>query len=131
MKDSVVADFNRYAVQSLKRNVWSKGCTGWYGKKDATGEGKVVTAMYPGSILHYKGISHYANCRIFHTKSWQSLSKRSAASTSIFDTAARTHSGIWATGSWRWSVQRAETLHIIYSRKGIDALITKPTRYQS
>ncbi|OJJ05818.1 hypothetical protein ASPVEDRAFT_87153 [Aspergillus versicolor CBS 583.65] len=54
VKDSVVASFNRYAVQSLKRNVWSKGCTGWYGKKDASGENKVVTAMYPGSILHYK-----------------------------------------------------------------------------
>ncbi|BCS27046.1 flavin-containing monooxygenase [Aspergillus puulaauensis] len=54
VKDSVVASFNRYAVQSLKRNVWSKGCTAWYGKKDASGEGKVVTAMYPGSILHFK-----------------------------------------------------------------------------
>ncbi|KAL3476527.1 hypothetical protein BJX99DRAFT_258273 [Aspergillus californicus] len=53
VKDSVVDDFNRYAFESLKRCVWSKGCTAWYSKKNA-GEDNTVIAMYPGSALHYK-----------------------------------------------------------------------------
>ncbi|KAJ0415766.1 hypothetical protein BJY00DRAFT_304604 [Aspergillus carlsbadensis] len=54
VKDSVVRDFNRYAAESLKRNVWSKGCTAWYSKKNGPGESNTVTAMYPGSALQYK-----------------------------------------------------------------------------
>ncbi|KAL4914978.1 hypothetical protein BDW62DRAFT_133987 [Aspergillus aurantiobrunneus] len=54
VKDSVVSDFNRYAAENLKRCVWSKGCTAWYSKKNGPGESNTVTAMYPGSALHYK-----------------------------------------------------------------------------
>ncbi|KAL4798345.1 hypothetical protein BDV19DRAFT_21008 [Aspergillus venezuelensis] len=54
VKDSIVDLFNRYAAENLKRNVWSKGCTAWYSKKNKPGESNTVTAMYPGSALHYK-----------------------------------------------------------------------------
>ncbi|KAL3444179.1 hypothetical protein BJX65DRAFT_174915 [Aspergillus insuetus] len=54
VKDLIVRDFNRYAAESLKRNVWSKGCTAWYSKKNGPGEYNTVTAMYPGSALQYK-----------------------------------------------------------------------------
>ncbi|OJJ65114.1 hypothetical protein ASPSYDRAFT_194084 [Aspergillus sydowii CBS 593.65] len=52
VKDDIVRAFNRYAAEGLKRCVWSKGCTAWYNKKN--GESTIVTAMYPGSVLHYK-----------------------------------------------------------------------------
>ncbi|KAF4269148.1 hypothetical protein CNMCM8812_001588 [Aspergillus fumigatus] len=55
VKDSVVSDYNIYAQENLKRAVWSKGCHAWYSKK-TTGEGVTVTAMYPGSVLHYKAV---------------------------------------------------------------------------
>ncbi|KAL2817987.1 hypothetical protein BDW59DRAFT_129793 [Aspergillus cavernicola] len=54
VKDSIVHAFNRYAAENLKRCVWSNGCTAWYSKKNAPGENNTVTAMYPGSALHYK-----------------------------------------------------------------------------
>ncbi|KAL4880541.1 hypothetical protein BJY04DRAFT_191003 [Aspergillus karnatakaensis] len=55
VKDSIVDAFNKYAQENLKRCVWSKGCTAWYSKKDGEGPGvNTVTAMYPGSALHYK-----------------------------------------------------------------------------
>ncbi|KAL4998472.1 hypothetical protein BDV10DRAFT_167114 [Aspergillus recurvatus] len=54
VKDSIVDAFNRYAAENLKRCVWSKGCTAWYSKKNGPGEGNTVTALYPGSALHYK-----------------------------------------------------------------------------
>ncbi|KAL4808131.1 hypothetical protein BDV18DRAFT_158247 [Aspergillus unguis] len=54
VKDDIVRDFNRYAAENLKRCVWSKGCTAWYSKKNKPGENNTVTAMYPGSALHYK-----------------------------------------------------------------------------
>ncbi|KAL5041857.1 hypothetical protein BDW71DRAFT_157954 [Aspergillus fruticulosus] len=54
VKDSIVDDFNRYAAENLKRCVWSKGCTAWYSKENGPGKGNAVTALYPGSALHYK-----------------------------------------------------------------------------
>ncbi|KAL4945497.1 hypothetical protein BDV06DRAFT_219188 [Aspergillus oleicola] len=54
VKDSIVDTFNRFATENLKRNVWSKGCTAWYSKKNGPGESNTVTAMYPGSALHFK-----------------------------------------------------------------------------
>lgn len=50
VKDSAVRDYNRRAQAGLRRTVWSSGCTAWYNN------GRVVTAMYPGSVLHYKGM---------------------------------------------------------------------------
>ncbi|KAH7021896.1 hypothetical protein EDB80DRAFT_744547 [Ilyonectria destructans] len=47
------ADYNTYTQEFLKRTVWASGCRSWY--KGNNGEGK-VTAMYAGSILHYKEI---------------------------------------------------------------------------
>ncbi|KAL4863636.1 hypothetical protein BDV12DRAFT_25498 [Aspergillus spectabilis] len=55
VKDEIVRAFNRYAGENLKRCVWSKGCTAWYSKKNEETPGEnTVTAMYPGSALHYK-----------------------------------------------------------------------------
>jgi cation diffusion facilitator CzcD-associated flavoprotein CzcO len=52
VKDKVVAEYNVYSQEFLKRTVWSGGCRSWY--KNGKVDGK-VTAMYAGSILHYKG----------------------------------------------------------------------------
>ncbi|CAK45996.1 hypothetical protein AnigIFM59636_011314 [Aspergillus niger] len=40
--------YNRHVQANLKHTVWSSGCTAWYNN------GSAVTAMYPGSVLHYK-----------------------------------------------------------------------------
>ncbi|KAE8334229.1 hypothetical protein BDV24DRAFT_173606 [Aspergillus arachidicola] len=53
VKDSVVRDYNKFAQETLKRCVWSKGCHTWYSKRKE-GPDNIVTAMYPGSILHFK-----------------------------------------------------------------------------
>ena len=54
VKAEVVSDYNVYSQEFLKRTVWSGGCRSWY--KNGKIDGK-VTAMYAGSILHYKGES--------------------------------------------------------------------------
>ncbi|PWY76999.1 FAD/NAD(P)-binding domain-containing protein [Aspergillus heteromorphus CBS 117.55] len=48
VKDSAIHMYNRYAQANLKHTVWSTGCQAWYNN------GSVVTAMYPGSVLHFK-----------------------------------------------------------------------------
>jgi hypothetical protein len=53
VKKRVVADYNVYSQEFLKRTVWSAGCPSWY--KNGKSEGK-VTAMYAGSIFHFKGM---------------------------------------------------------------------------
>ncbi|KAE8393536.1 putative flavin-binding monooxygenase [Aspergillus alliaceus] len=53
VKDSVVRDYNKFAQESLKRCVWSKGCHAWYSKRNE-GAANTVTAMYPGSVLQFK-----------------------------------------------------------------------------
>ncbi|EAW07003.1 flavin-containing monooxygenase [Aspergillus clavatus NRRL 1] len=53
VRDSVVRDYNTFAQENLKRAVWSKGCHAWYSKKNK-GDSNTVTAMYPGSVLHFK-----------------------------------------------------------------------------
>ncbi|RAL07846.1 flavin-containing monooxygenase [Aspergillus homomorphus CBS 101889] len=49
VKDDVVRQYNRHAQAGLKRTVWTTGCQAWYNN------GTTVTAMYPGSVLQYKG----------------------------------------------------------------------------
>ncbi|QRD93240.1 hypothetical protein F9C07_2098600 [Aspergillus flavus] len=53
VKDSVVHAYNKFAQETLKRCVWSKGCHAWYNKRNE-GADNTVTAMYPGSVLHFK-----------------------------------------------------------------------------
>jgi hypothetical protein len=53
VKESIVRDYNKYAQENLKRLVWSHGCYSWY--KKAKAGNHIVTAMYPGSVLHFKG----------------------------------------------------------------------------
>lgn len=52
VRDDAVREYNIYSQEFLKRTVWSGGCRSWY--KNGKVDGK-VTAMYAGSILHYKG----------------------------------------------------------------------------
>lgn len=52
IKPDVVKEYNIYSQEFLKRTVWTGGCRSWY--KNGRTDGK-VTAMYAGSILHYKG----------------------------------------------------------------------------
>ncbi|PGH16788.1 hypothetical protein AJ80_05103 [Polytolypa hystricis UAMH7299] len=46
-------DYNVYSQEFLKRTVWTSGCRSWY--KNGKKEGR-VTAMYAGSVMHYKEI---------------------------------------------------------------------------
>ncbi|OJJ42184.1 hypothetical protein ASPZODRAFT_2122686 [Penicilliopsis zonata CBS 506.65] len=48
VKDTAVQQYNRHAQATLNNTVWSTGCAAWYNN------GKAVTAMYPGSVLHFK-----------------------------------------------------------------------------
>ena len=49
-KDAV-DDYNTYTQEFMKRTVWSSGCRSWYHNHRKDGK---VTAMYPGSSIHYK-----------------------------------------------------------------------------
>ncbi|TKA66995.1 hypothetical protein B0A49_04490 [Cryomyces minteri] len=53
VRSDAVDDYNVYSQEFLKRTVWTTGCRSWY--KNGKVDGK-VTAMYAGSILHYKEI---------------------------------------------------------------------------
>jgi hypothetical protein len=46
-------DFNTYAQELIKGTVWTDDCRSWFKKGKADGR---VTAMYPGSVIHYKEI---------------------------------------------------------------------------
>jgi hypothetical protein len=45
--------------------VWSTGCAAWYNKQNGSAEGNTVTALYPGSALHYKGKHASRSCSPF------------------------------------------------------------------
>ncbi|GAB1217436.1 hypothetical protein ATERTT37_006675 [Aspergillus terreus] len=51
VKPDALDDYNVYTQETLKRTVWTGGCRSWFkgGKSDGA-----VTAMYGGSIIHYK-----------------------------------------------------------------------------
>ncbi|OOQ91325.1 putative flavin-binding monooxygenase [Penicillium brasilianum] len=53
VKQDALDDYNVYTQEALKRTVWTGGCRSWFkaGKRDGP-----VTAMYAGSIIHYKEI---------------------------------------------------------------------------
>lgn len=50
VSDEVVREYNDYAQEWLKDTVWASGCSTWY----ARGTDGRVTAMYSGSIPHYR-----------------------------------------------------------------------------
>ncbi|KAK2807578.1 hypothetical protein FQN51_000011 [Onygenales sp. PD_10] len=51
VKQEVQDDWNVWGDEFLKRTVWASGCRSWY--KNGRVDGR-ITALYPGSILHYK-----------------------------------------------------------------------------
>lgn len=51
VKPEVVREFNDYSQEFLKKTVWASGCRSWY--KDHKIDGR-VSAMYAGSVLHYR-----------------------------------------------------------------------------
>ncbi|KAM5361410.1 hypothetical protein ACJZ2D_013100 [Fusarium nematophilum] len=54
-------DYNVYSQEFMKKTVWTSGCQSWY----KNGRGR-VTAMYAGSILHYKEILETFRTEDFH-----------------------------------------------------------------
>lgn len=58
VKDDVVKEYNEYTQEWLKDTVWASGCSSWY-KRASDGR---VTAMYAGSVLHYREM--LANVRL-------------------------------------------------------------------
>ncbi|CAK7242725.1 MAG: hypothetical protein STHCBS139747_004223 [Sporothrix thermara] len=48
------AEYNVYTQEFMGRTVWSSGCHSWY--KNNKGAGSKITALYAGSILHYKEV---------------------------------------------------------------------------
>lgn len=53
VKPEILHEYNVYTQEFLKRTVWTSGCKSWY--KNGTIDGK-VTAMYAGSVIHYKDL---------------------------------------------------------------------------
>jgi hypothetical protein len=56
VKDDVVEAYNIYIQQVLRKTAWNRECESWYkkGRKDEYRTG--ITAIYPGSMLHYKSM---------------------------------------------------------------------------
>ena len=50
VKPEVQDDWNVWGDELLKRTVWASGCRSWY--KNGTTDGR-ISALYPGSILHF------------------------------------------------------------------------------
>ncbi|KXT02143.1 hypothetical protein AC578_5952 [Pseudocercospora eumusae] len=55
VKPDVLREYNDYTQKFMERMVWSAGCRSWY--KQGTTDGK-ITAMYGGSVLHYREMLH-------------------------------------------------------------------------
>lgn len=55
----MIREYNDYSQEFLRTTVWNSGCRSWY-KNDKI-DGK-VTAMYAGSVLHYRQM--LANIRL-------------------------------------------------------------------
>jgi cation diffusion facilitator CzcD-associated flavoprotein CzcO len=53
VKKQVQDDWNVWGDELLKRTVWASGCRSWY--KNGTADGR-ISALYPGSILHFKDL---------------------------------------------------------------------------
>lgn len=53
MRADATEEYNIYTQEFMKRTVWTGGCRSWYKNNKIDGK---VTAMYAGSILHYKEI---------------------------------------------------------------------------
>lgn len=55
-KDNVVEAYNIYIQQVLRRTAWNRECESWYkkGRKDEYRTG--ITAIYPGSMMHFKSM---------------------------------------------------------------------------
>lgn len=51
VRQDATDDYNAYTQEFMKRTVWASGCRSWY--KNGKVDGK-VTAMYAGSVYHYK-----------------------------------------------------------------------------
>lgn len=56
VKDEIVEAFNIYIQQVLRRTAWNRECESWYkkGRKDEYRTG--ITAIYPGSMMHFKSM---------------------------------------------------------------------------
>ncbi|KAI9810464.1 MAG: hypothetical protein M1827_006240 [Pycnora praestabilis] len=55
VKEDVVDDWNVWGDELLKRSVWASGCRSWY--KNGKVDGR-ITALYPGSPLHFKDLTN-------------------------------------------------------------------------
>ncbi|KAF0637907.1 hypothetical protein FPSE5266_03749 [Fusarium pseudograminearum] len=51
VRQDALDDYNCYIQESLKRTVWTGNCRSWF--KNGKVDGR-VTAMYPGSVLHFQ-----------------------------------------------------------------------------
>uniref|UniRef100_A0A0D2XF69 Sterigmatocystin biosynthesis monooxygenase stcW n=1 Tax=Fusarium oxysporum (strain Fo5176) TaxID=660025 RepID=A0A0D2XF69_FUSOF len=51
VRPDALDDFNVYAQELIKRTVWTADCRSWFKRGNSDGR---VTAMYPGSVIHYK-----------------------------------------------------------------------------
>ena len=56
VKDTVVEAYNIYIQQVLRRTAWNRECESWYkkGRKDEYRTG--ISAIYPGSMMHFKSM---------------------------------------------------------------------------
>ncbi|KAI3577578.1 hypothetical protein IWW34DRAFT_879257 [Fusarium oxysporum f. sp. albedinis] len=51
VRQDALDDFNVYTQELIKRTVWTGDCRSWFKRRNCDGR---VTAMYPGTVIHYK-----------------------------------------------------------------------------
>jgi hypothetical protein len=56
VKDDVVEAYNIYLQQVLRRTVWNGKCNSWYKKGRIDDYKTGISAMYPGSMIHFRSM---------------------------------------------------------------------------
>lgn len=56
VKDDVVEQFNIYIQQVLRRTAWNAECESWYKKARRDEYRTGISAIYPGSMMHFKSM---------------------------------------------------------------------------
>ncbi|KAL5358850.1 hypothetical protein BJX96DRAFT_183379 [Aspergillus floccosus] len=63
VKAAPAEEYNEYTQEALKRTVWTSGCRSWFKNGKINGR---VSAMYAGSVIHYKELMDSFRTEDFH-----------------------------------------------------------------
>lgn len=65
VKEAAMDDYNVYSREFHKRTVWTGGCRSWFKNNKVDGK---VTAMYAGSVPHYREMLGSFRAEDFHIR---------------------------------------------------------------